>query len=122
MGNTEKGFESLKTFIELNPDDASIYKWIGDLLYEGRSYNDALKSYAEYQQNDLESLIMRTKCLFRVGNLQEVNAMMKGMGKKGESHRLQLDEIAINLIGSLVKGECGKVLVSGVHKLNKLLE
>jgi tetratricopeptide (TPR) repeat protein len=53
LGNTDKGFSSLKTFIELNPDDLSIYKWIGDLLYEGRSYRDSLKSYAEYKGEEL---------------------------------------------------------------------
>lgn len=33
--------------MELNPNDVSIYKWIGDLLYEGMSYQDSLKAYAE---------------------------------------------------------------------------
>lgn len=45
LGNTDKGFSSLKLFMELKPNDLSIYKWIGDLLYEGMSYKDALKAY-----------------------------------------------------------------------------
>ena len=67
----------MKTFIELNPDDLTIYKWIGDLLYEGKSYRDALKSYAEYRGEELETIVMRTKCLMRVGSIQEVGAMLK---------------------------------------------
>jgi hypothetical protein len=31
--------------MELKPNDLSIYKWIGDLLYEGMSYKDSLKAY-----------------------------------------------------------------------------
>jgi hypothetical protein len=38
--------------MELNPDDLSIYKWIGDLLYEGMSYTDALKAYGELGPTD----------------------------------------------------------------------
>lgn len=30
-----------------HPDDYQVHKWIGDLLYEGYSYNDALKAYEE---------------------------------------------------------------------------
>lgn len=28
-----------------NPTKYEVHKWIGDLLYEGRSYSDALKAY-----------------------------------------------------------------------------
>jgi tetratricopeptide (TPR) repeat protein len=52
LGSTEKGFSSLKIFMEMNPDDVSIYKWIGDLLYEGMSYKDALKAYNELGEVD----------------------------------------------------------------------
>lgn len=27
------------------PNDFTVHKWIGDLLYEGRSYEDAIKAY-----------------------------------------------------------------------------
>ena len=36
----------------MNPHDLSIYKWIGDLLYEGMSYHDALKAYSEMKSED----------------------------------------------------------------------
>ena len=46
LGNTEKGFSSLRSFMEMHPEDLTIYKWIGDLLYEGYSYADAIKAYS----------------------------------------------------------------------------
>jgi hypothetical protein len=33
--------------MDVNPEDLSIYRWIGDLLYEGMSYKDSLKAYNE---------------------------------------------------------------------------
>lgn len=38
--------------MQLNPNDLLIYKWIGDLLYEGISYRDALKAYSEMKSED----------------------------------------------------------------------
>lgn len=67
----------------MNPNDVSIYKWIGDLLYEGRSYMDALKSYGElgnYKEPDVT--IMMIKCMLRVGSYQEVGVMFKGLEKE----------------------------------------
>lgn len=69
--------------MELRPDDISIYKWIGDLLYEGESYRDALKAYSEL--GDLPTCdldIMRCKCLLRVGSLLEVMQLLKAMENK----------------------------------------
>ena len=40
--------------MQLKPNDLSIYKWIGDLLYEGMSYKDALKAYN--QLGDIDDL------------------------------------------------------------------
>lgn len=37
--------------MEINPQDTEITKWIGDLLYEGRSYKDALRAYEELNNN-----------------------------------------------------------------------
>jgi tetratricopeptide (TPR) repeat protein len=47
MGDLDGGFGDLKNFLQSKPDDASVHLWIGDLLYEGRSYHDALKAYLE---------------------------------------------------------------------------
>ncbi len=56
--------------MELNPNDLSIYKWIGDLLYEGMSYNDALKAYNELGNSEsIETRVMKLKCMFRVNSL-----------------------------------------------------
>lgn len=37
-----------------NPTDHKVHKWIGDLLYEGKSYNDALKAYEEIDETIFE--------------------------------------------------------------------
>ena len=120
LGNTEKGFASLKSFIELRPEDLSIYKWIGDLLYEGRSYHDSIKSYDESQAQDFESLVMRGKCLFRIGSLNEVSALLKCLDREGDRGRL--DETAFGLMVAILRGEASKVVIASVHKLNKMLE
>jgi hypothetical protein len=67
---------------------------------------------------------MRAKCLMRVGSLQEVGAILKLMEKIPgvEKTRNVLDNTAYSLLSGLLKGESGKVIVSGIHKLNKLLE
>lgn len=123
LGNTEKGFNSLKYFIELNPGDMSIYKWIGDLLYEGKSYRDAIKSYGESKIEDLQCLVMKAKCLLRVGSINQVGSQIKLIEKVNgvEKSRVQLDIAAYSLLNSMVRHQSSKVLISGVHKLNKLL-
>jgi hypothetical protein len=64
--------------MELNPNNQEIYKWIGDLLYEGLSYQDALKSYSEMgSEEDFVTNIMKLKCLMRVGSMKEIQEMMK---------------------------------------------
>jgi tetratricopeptide (TPR) repeat protein len=67
---------------------------------------------------------MRTKCVFRVGSLQEVATHLRLIEKcpQAEAGRVQLDQTAFALLTGLVKGESSKVIVSCVHKLNKLLE
>lgn len=68
--------------MEMNPDDLTIYRWIGDLLYEGESYRDALKAYSELGPDvNFEALIMQLKCIFRVGSLNEIANMMKVIEK-----------------------------------------
>lgn len=106
MGNTEKGFNSLKYFIELNPDDLSIYKWIGDLLYEGKSYKDSLKAYNELGKDEqLETLIMKSKCLFRIGSIQEVGFNLKTIEKNvlADRDKVNLDFTAFGVLNSLLK-------------------
>ncbi|CAM6002383.1 unnamed protein product [Sphagnum balticum] len=84
LGSTEKGFASLKTFMEMHPEDLSIYRWIGDLLYEGLSYRDALKAYSELpESSEADLAVMRAKCLFRVGGMADVSAQLKIAEKVG---------------------------------------
>jgi hypothetical protein len=45
MGETEIGFADLKQYMLKNQNDYKVHKWIGDLLYEGKSYSDALRAY-----------------------------------------------------------------------------
>jgi hypothetical protein len=74
--------------MELNPNDLSIYKWIGDLLYEGMSYNDALKAYNELGSvDDLETHIMKLKCMFRIGSFNDITAQMKLIEKHPNVNR-----------------------------------
>lgn len=39
------GFQDLKVYMDQCPDDFLVHKWIGDLLFEGTSYNDCVKAY-----------------------------------------------------------------------------
>lgn len=50
MGETESGFNDLKVYMQANPDDYQVHKWIGDLLYEGYSYHDSYKAYDEIEE------------------------------------------------------------------------
>jgi hypothetical protein len=109
--------------MELNPDDLSIYKWIGDLLYEGMSYVDALKAYSELGAvDDLETQIMKLKCLFRVASLNEVTAQLRSIEKHPSvgKEKVALDMTALTLLGQLVKHD-HKNLHSLVKKINKSL-
>jgi tetratricopeptide (TPR) repeat protein len=49
LGDTDKAFMDLHSYMELESKDMGIHKWIGDLLYESKSYNDALKTYCEME-------------------------------------------------------------------------
>ena len=111
--------------MELNPNDFSIYKWIGDLLYEGMSYKDALKAYHELNNDDdLQTAIMKVKCLLRVGTFQQISQGIKAIEKNASADRAKtnMDTAAFNLLSCLVKGETSKVVGIAVKKLNKLLE
>jgi tetratricopeptide (TPR) repeat protein len=124
LGNTEKGFGSLKQFMELSPDDLSIYKWIGDLLYEGMSYGDALKAYGELGAvDDLDTHIMKLKCTFRVGSLSDVTAQLRVIEKHplASKEKIAVDGNALTLLGQLVKQD-HKNLQPLVKKINKSLE
>jgi hypothetical protein len=47
------------------------------------SYCDALKAYNELKNEDsLETAVMKGKCLFRVGSLQEVGQILKIIEKQ----------------------------------------
>ena len=55
------------------PNDYTVHKWIGDLLYEGRSYEDAIKAYDEIDENIyFEAEMMKCKCLIRTGDIQRI--------------------------------------------------
>ena len=45
IGDTENGFLDLKKYLTVNSKDYHVHEWIGNLLYEGRSYTDALRAY-----------------------------------------------------------------------------
>jgi tetratricopeptide (TPR) repeat protein len=109
-----------------NPNDRIVHKWIGDLLYEGRSYNDALRAYEEIDDPPIfEVELMKCKCFFRVADLQKVGAMLAKITKleKCRESRVQVDVLAVGLLRELTKPqENPKEIASRIKKLNSLLE
>lgn len=128
LGDTEKGFSSLKVFMELNPEDMSIYKWIGSLLYEGYSYRDAIKAYEELGDRPaLDVQLMKIKCMLRVAGLGDVQAAIKNLEKEEHSQKdrekVAVDTTAVALLQTLVKGDSSaKAINSLTKRLNKHLE
>lgn len=56
------GFQDLKMYMDQCPDDYHVHKWIGDLLFEGTSYNDSIKAYNEMGEKiTIDALSMRLK-------------------------------------------------------------
>lgn len=87
------------------------------------SYADALKAYGELGPvDDLDTHVMKLKCMFRVNTLSEVTAQMRLVEKHPSASRekVAVDAAALSLLGQLVKGE-QKGLLGLVKKINKSL-
>lgn len=70
------------------------------------SYNDALKAYNELGViEDLETHIMKLKCMFRMGSMNEITAQLKFLEKHPgiSREKIALDINAINLLTLLLK-------------------
>lgn len=87
------------------------------------SYADALKAYGELGPvDDLDTQVMKLKCMFRVGTLSEVTGQLRLIEKhpSASKEKVAVDAAALALLGQLVKGE-QKGLQGLVKKINKSL-
>lgn len=89
-----------------NQSDHYVHKWIGDLLYEGRSYSDALKAYSEIEESlSFETEIMKCKCLVRVADLNKVGDCLTKLTKLEDCNQamIEVDILAVNILKILVR-------------------
>ena len=74
------GFQDLKIYMDQCPNDSLVHKWIGDLLFEGTSYNDSIKAYNEMGNKvTIDALCMKLKAEFRVGSAKSINETMNSI-------------------------------------------
>ncbi len=108
-----------------NQTDYYVHKWIGDLLYEGRSYSDALKAYQEIEESTLFDVeIMKCKCLLRMSDLNKLSDCLTKLTKLEDCNEsmVQVDILAVGLLKILTKPHENKESASKIKKLNGLLE
>lgn len=87
------------------------------------SYTDALKAYGELGPvDDLDTHVMKLKCMFRMGTLSEVTGQLRLIEKHSSAskEKVAVDAAALSLLGQLIKGE-QKGLQGLVKKINKSL-
>lgn len=87
------------------------------------SYTDALKAYGELGAvDDLETHVMKLKCLFRVGSINDITTQLRLIEKHpaASKEKVALDGYALALLGLLVKNE-QKGMQGLVKKINKSL-
>ena len=133
LGETENGFSDLKQYMSKNPKDYTVHKWIGDLLYEGRSYEDAIKAYNEMEgapSFDLE--IMKCKCLIRIGDLHQIQDGLNKASKLEDCNpeKIAVDSMALallRLLNGIGKNQANpnasnKEILSRVKSMNGALE
>ena len=82
-----------------------MHVWIGNLLYEGKSYTDALKAYDEVEGENLQALIMRCKCLLRVSKLQHIKECLTRASKLAncKNEMIEVDMIVLGILQSLIR-------------------
>lgn len=121
LGDTEKAFQDLHCYVEMEPDDYHIHKWIGNLLYESRSYTDSLKTFEEIEESN-DTLIMKSKCAIRLGLLSETKTYITTLNKSAIKYDgFNVDIAALNLLQCLMSRDSSSKLSHSVKQLNETL-